>query len=572
MGDSEIPVRSWLDIAGEAWAFTQTDPLTTEQVITTSQSRGVELDRQTLQVLHEQQILSPALEIHDAPTGRPVDPDPTRPRPAGTLMLAFVSALGEGRITDPSAASTTAPPRFDGRSSNHGEWWNGLIYSRWQLLTLPSLRRHLADAERDAQTRAVTLPPPDVFLEAAAHGLVRIAQILTAIDTRYLPGIRPGVLHLRNVKEQEWFAYRDAFDAAAVAERLGVTAEQLISEAERLLTHARGLGDLGSWYHVVKHAPPKKWDRLGGDTRSGMEYRIAAELLLQFAEDLDGCALEPPDGHWWTPLHDRLTRRAEPLEEALADHGVAPGPRVVVIVEGQSELLLARRISERMRIPLNALGIRIIAARGAGGIAVTEKNPIPPVSRVAAHVVTPVVTGKLGDNYDTLQPLCGVLIVGDPDDIGPVDLLQRRLLREVQENLADQGVDDVPDDVLSQLIRAHAWDSEFEFAHFTDTEIAAALRQVHPHVPPIDDRQLTDMLQRFRAKPTSIRNVWKSWTPTPSKTQLAEALWPVLEERVTLAESGAALPPLAAVLHEARDWATELGMVRHVLPAAHGDQ
>jgi hypothetical protein len=559
---------SSLDIAAQPWVFTQSAVLSTRDFMSESAGRGIELNWRTLKALHARGVLSPLFAVHDSLVGTPVAKDPTRPRMRGTYTREFVEALGEGRLTDPTLTPLQRGWRFDNRSFDDPKrWWNGLLYSRWQVLQLPMLPDYLSRGHVRGPDRSVALPQPDEFLLSAASRSRTLSLVLTAVEARYLPQLTPNILSLHNVEAPEWTTFRDSFDPEQVAVRLEVTAEGLRNDADRLLVRARRMDPLGTWYHVVKHSAPKHWEKLTGEARLAMDLRMGAEILLMFSEDLTGAGRIPdPTGNWWTPLHERLTPRVEPLEAALVDHGAMPGPRVVVILEGQSELTVARRICDHAGLDPSTLGMRIICARGGGGLG--AKGGLKPVSRLAAHLLTPVITERLGDSYTTLEPLCGVMVAADPQDIpGGPQALAKKLIDEVQRNLHDQEVDDVDRDALEHLLRVHTWHSEFEFAHFTDDEIADALFAIDPDGGGLTRQDVVGRLDSFRREGKNISHVWSGWKPSPSKVSLADALWPLLREQIDATADGKhELPEIADVLWSARDWAIEMALVRYVLP------
>ncbi|HEU0131867.1 MAG TPA: hypothetical protein VFQ85_12835 [Mycobacteriales bacterium] len=53
--------------------------------------------------------------------------------------------------------------------------------------------------------------------------------------------------------------------------------------------------------------------------------------------------------------------------------------------------------------------------------------------------------------------------------------------------------------------------------------------------------------------------MWKPWAPRLGKTELAEALWPKLDRKIT---SSTPLPPIAEVIDEAVHLAYELRLIR----------
>jgi hypothetical protein len=79
------------------------------------------------------------------------------------------------------------------------------------------------------------------------------------------------------------------------------------------------------------------------------------------------------------------------------------------------------------------------------------------------------------------------------------------------------------------------WDNVgqcFEFAHFTDAELAVALHTVDggrgAPAPPKLETILNNVRRKQRrpGRGASIGSVWKLWKREPSKTRLADALWP----------------------------------------------
>lgn len=134
--------------------------------------------------------------------------------------------------------------------------------------------------------------------------------------------------------------------------------------------------------------------------------------------------------------------------------------------------------------------------------------------------------------------------------------------------LKAQGVDRPNPEELDHLVEIRTWDEScYEFAHFTNEELADSLIAVHPTVGNWTRNQLIDALGYWRAKKQDIKRVWMSgrwdveakcmtgrWAPPePSKVDLAEALWPTLERKIERLMAGEELPvpPIAAVISDA---------------------
>lgn len=61
--------------------------------------------------------------------------------------------------------------------------------------------------------------------------------------------------------------------------------------------------------------------------------------------------------------------------------------------------------------------------------------------------------------------------------------------------------------------------------------------------------------------------MWSGWKPSPSKVDLADALWPRLRKQIDAAKDRKhELPEIASVLWSARNWAIEMAFVQYVLP------
>lgn len=95
---------------------------------------------------------------------------------------------------------------------------------------------------------------------------------------------------------------------------------------------------------------------------------------------------------------------------------------------------------------------------------------------------------------------------------------------------------------LQYMVRVHTWgDEAFEFAHFTDQELATALRRIcAPGCPPV--AKIKADLAHCRAAKSNLDKLWKRWSIQPSKPGLAYALWPNLERRIVSGTSRRKVP------------------------------
>jgi hypothetical protein len=99
----------------------------------------------------------------------------------------------------------------------------------------------------------------------------------------------------------------------------------------------------------MRRAPAQSRKNLKNAALVALDARIAAEILLRFHEDLAllGHAEPLPDlshAKAWHPLLERLSFHPGTLDEDLIRLGISPHLRVVLALEGESEMCHAPRV------------------------------------------------------------------------------------------------------------------------------------------------------------------------------------------------------------------------------------
>ena len=506
----------------------------------------------------------PPVAIADAPAAR------------GSLQFELRRAVAAGRIRDPAANSFRPRMRFDSRKlTDPPRWTNGLIYSQWQLLAVPDLRprlvlrRNLGSYER----RRVVLPPLDEWATPQADKVTRWALVLTALEARYMPTIDREWLQLTNVEVEEWHEYRALYDSAAVAESLDITPEETRACAEWLLHRAHSLDPTGDWSRLIRRAPRRAWKTLTGDALVALNHRLAAEVLLLFYEDLASRrkAAPLPDlpGMVWHPLHDRISAgRDEELDTLLAHLGVSPHPGVLVVVEGETEERMVQRVFDHLDLRRTPDLVRVLCMRGAD-----RQLPL-----VAAAAVAPLLGERHGDSYDMIRPPTRLMITVDQDSnwdtAAKIARQRRNIIAEINKVVAAQGGASLSPNDLETLVVVHQWRGRcFEYAHFTDDELADAMVRIHPTCGGLNRSDLIARIAATRAGGGDIKKVWNSaWIPRPSKLDLADALWPTLQAKIDYGRFGESeeIPQVAEVVHDAYLLAQQSTYGTYVIRTADG--
>jgi hypothetical protein len=580
-----VPNISALDVVALPWVFTQHHPLDTNDFIRCAKDRGVDLDVLKLRELYRQRVLIPLVAVTSRRTTEPrilTQPEPQR---AGTRLYELRAARERGRLLDLNTDSFLPRLRFTSPKPYQPRWWNGLLYSQHQLAILPKLDSILAKCRYSYRNRQLYphLPEPDPFLKHWASWYHRIALMATALEARYLPVLDPEWVHLVNVDPEAYEQYRGNFDPSALSEQLKYSAEQARKDAEELLLVAHSIEPTGgSWSQLLRRAPRDSWKDLKGAARSAMDLRETAEILLRFYEDLSerGEAEPLPDiPHYaWHPLHERLSSRRETLDQDLMHLGLSPHPRVVLAVEGESEESHVPRIWRKLGYPESPELVRLFK------LGSTSKDPV----KIAALATTPLVTRKdpEGKFWWIAKPPTRFMVAADPENYyapNRIDKTRALILDEIRNGLAVQGAKTTESE-LNELVELRTWDAScYEFAHFTDEELADAIARIHDTCNGWSRDELVGALAFWRGRSEDIRRVWDSgrwyekqkrpsgeWDYKVSKTKLADALWPVLEQRIDAARSDpdASVPPMVQAVVDAFRTAQNWRYKSFVLTAA----
>lgn len=430
-----------------------------------------------------------------------------------------------------------------------------MVYSQWQLLVVPDLDRRLAERRVNGHPgrRRVTIPPLDQRSVPARERIARWALVLTALEPRYLPEVNPEWLSLVNVESpDEWDQFSQRFDPIGMAEFLEVTPDEVITAAESFLTRASSLDVTGEWSRLIRRAPRRAWKSLSGDVLRALDYRIAAEILLLFHDDLvrHGAADPLPKiaDRFWHPRFERLSDNRHALDTILSDLGVSPHPGAVLVVEGEVEERIVPRVFDQLGLRRTPDVVHLLCMRGA------NKD----LTLVAAVTAAPILGQRHGDAYEMIRPPTHLVVAVDQDqgwDAPEKVAMERdKIVDAITKVITAQG-GDIPRSELDGLVVIRTWDAKcFEFAHFSDDELADAMIKIHEDCGGLDRSALIDRIRAKREKGLDLKAVWDSaWNPKPAKPVLADALWPVLAAKIDQLKAGreASVPPVVGVVREA---------------------
>jgi hypothetical protein len=471
--------RSPLELLSLPWPFSQLQLLTADEFVKKAdeqelRARSRRLDTHALEELHRTGILVPFFRV------RLADPDPDDRIDVGdSLTLRHVTstvehelfrAAVEGRATDPAHEPFSPWPRERRRHLWPSNDW-AYAYSHHQLHGLRCAKAIVAQLEPSFAPKMTTtweLPSNAVPVQGTLDEIARwrgLAVVLSALDTIYWPEIMRTVSYGLGI----WREVRAAFDAASTLGWLGVSAAEIADQADDF-RFAATFGDvLGDFFDIVRRAKPSAWATLRGPALVAMEERIAAEILHRSTQEVSPTSLAPP-GTLLPPLSQQwLGDRPTSLDASLSNLMLSPHPTVVLALEGETEMLLMPRVFELLGIQNNPNFIRIECFGG------TTKD----LQLLARFAAAPLLGTDRGDHVELDRPLTHFLVLTDAENkyASRADRRRQRLL------LLDSITYAVPHDLKADyfgrsahVVEIQTWGKlPFEFAHFTNSQLAGAL-------------------------------------------------------------------------------------------------
>jgi hypothetical protein len=565
-------MRSALDLLDLPLSFQQLPALTEREFIAAAKDRGLHLTPQLLEDLHRLRILPPLLRLRRR--GRSIAAAARRGDGSfweertwhPTRHDALVLARNDGLLRDAAAE------RFIRRATQEREvegvryTLSAYLYSEYQLLFLPLLREVLPHLRHDERGEIVGVDVHRVFLanwRTTADALREVVIALSALEPFYYPAVI-GVFHGWEEDLQAIERLRKRSPVRGMLTWLGIDPDWLKARATGLLERADRIDPLGSWLAVVREADRARWKELRGEARSAIDLRVGAEVLLSYYERLARGRIAPelakPEGRVRDPLATRLGSRRD-LDAVLTEFGLSPHPHLLLVLEGETELFMFPRVRAHF-------GIRpersFMAVENAQGV---DRD----LSSLVAYAVAPVVEEEGDGRYlGLVRPPTRLLATMDAEGrfatSADREARRQRWIRRIAETLPNQYRTASVLDSLDKLVEVSTWNRKgesFEFAHFTDRELADAIhaldsRRRRPSLP-----RLLDLIAEARTEHRNLESLGAF-----SKVGLAESLWPVLERKIVLATKRKTVDriPIVAVLDRATDLAREFPRRNVVIP------
>ncbi len=421
------------------------------------------------------------------------------------------------------------------------------LYSPYQLLVRgPDLRdltrrmRGRRDASGSPRFRLRLFPWDE---QTAQRGDDRLVVMLSALEARYRPAI-VGRVSLGDGGREAHDQHERDFEPEHMLAWLGLSAPQVYEAGERLLIAADFMDPLSEWWKLIRFGRRDRWDKLKGEALLALDHRIAGEMLLRFHEDLAARGLatapDPPNPRYHDPRHGRIPQGEAGLEPAVTEFGLSPHPALVLVLEGETEMELVPRALDAFLPPWRSR-VRLVNAQGV------DAN----LDLLTAYAGELALGDEHGDLVLLNRPFTRFLIAFDPEGSFATDDQRRekrsRWAAKIQASLPKPlRRSAVVLRQITDLVEVDTWGSAFEYAHFTNGEIAAASNRVARQVNPSAPRILARSVAELRKHGGDVADAWKrAHYKKVTKPAVAIELWPILERKLRAANEAGDISSVA---------------------------
>jgi hypothetical protein len=409
-------------------------------------------------------------------------------------------------------------------------WWNGYTYSPWQLLDLHNILNEYETIKAGWRSE-----PNHGYRERVR----RVVYALAALSPRYLSGVIGRVSLPPGTQEDKLWRFRSESNTLELLQRVGFDPDDLRKEAEWLLGEAHSGDPLAGWLPLVRHASYQGWSKLKGEPLDCMWMRIGAEVLLRAHESLalDGHLEALPTlkgSDWHSPLHDRIgptAEEADTLERALGTFGLSPHPRVLLLVEGETEFDHVPRMLAEFGLA-RPERVRVQICKGS------KVN----TQLIARYGTTPRLGKKIHDTQLIDRTPTALILAMDAENKFETEVQRanerRKLQDAIREEVKLQG-GEIGQEDLDYLVEVRVWgEDKYELANFTDDELVPALTQLARQQgsaavdAPDWEARLRAELAAARTAHCDIKVPMGKMRVREDKLALARLLWPALLAKI----------------------------------------
>ena len=183
----------------------------------------------------------------------------------------------------------------------------------------------------------------------------------------------------------EWFKWKKQFSANDLLQNSGFSIEQVRGLRDHFATQANRLDPLRAWYDLIRIMKITTIEKLEGEALTAQLYYGIIRMIMLFLHDLTGEKIQEPDvlsgsntGKWKNSVYSdpfdygsRKTHRGI-IARFIRD----PTTRLYLIVEGDTEEIIIKKIFEKWNVNMEDEGICLINSKGIANMRSTILAPI----------------------------------------------------------------------------------------------------------------------------------------------------------------------------------------------------
>jgi len=537
-----------LQLLDMPWAFSQTRLLESEAFKKEAAEWGFTITLDDLQEFYRLGVLVPFYQVEDAEDAALIA------NPPDDDWSELTRYSRKGRIRDARQVLDREQRPHCRPEDAPQNWWDGFLYSHWQLLAVRDAIRLRNNISIDPGWYEHSVKEADKW---------RDQQIaLASLSLRFVPSI---VGQITSQGSAKLATVDEARRQLTVEERLtaaGFEADALLPAAQLLLMRARNNDPMREWWDLLRLSDHRGWFSLRGAALEAIWQRIGAEVLLRAhdalaeAGQLEPLPRTPKNPRVHDALHDRIGQQphADGLHSSLARLGLSPTPSVALIVEGDTEEIHVQSL-------IREYGLRPHDVR------VFKQGTANDWPHEIARYVAPQL-GRVRGGRQTVEAITAIVVAMDREQKWKDPARKRRELQDkIQKEIQAQGA------ILTQveldvLVNTRNWgEQKYELANFTDDELEQALIAVALQCGDIAADQLDDDLQsKLRKALTHARTrgedldvVFRRMQWKTRKSELARQLIPNLLAKPYDTETGNDIAPVIELMNDIYALVQQLG-------------
>ncbi len=518
MTEPDQKAMSSLRLLSIPFVFSQVPLLTSRQFIDAAKRWDYRLSIDDLEEFNQSGLLVPFFRVDDAPETALV----VEPHANDNSQVADYSR--KGMLRDPALEDRTAAPHRRPADAPD-RWWDGYFYGEWQLLGLKDAL--------NARSNLKVVPEGQADYVDYAKRLRNEHLVVAALSARWFPRIVGQVTFRSGADEDALTSAQYGVDSATRMSQTALDAERLRPAAEFLLSRAHTYDPMREWWELIRHSDHSGWFKMRGGALEAIWQRISAEVLLLAHEEIaESGELEPlPDftsnPRIWHPLLDRLGAQphADGLERSLARVGLDPNPRVLLVLEGATEML-------HLHALLDEFGIG-----RSHQVRLDKQDTSSDSPSQLARFVAPRLGRVRARHFDLESTPTALFVAMDAEGTyWRTPALQEKNLRKlqsiVQRQVEAQG-GSLTKEELDLLVQVRTWgEHKYELANFTDDELETGFISVGMKLGITATAEthtaLRAGIEHARANKLDIEIVFSRLQWEVNKVALAEELLPML--------------------------------------------